>query len=143
MTKEEAKKYLMDISYQLGTMSIEHLSEKDGEKMREAINTLEQEPSEDAIKYFNTIYELSQTLGVSYDFINEKIKETVMALKPKFPAIIGADAEMFVDGKWVRGKIVDGYRFNDGIVTIEDANGKRYRCGSCRTELYREVKNDK
>ena len=44
MTKEEAKKYLIDISYQLGTMGIECLSEKDGIKMREAIKALEQEP---------------------------------------------------------------------------------------------------
>ena len=49
MTKEEAKKYLIDISYALGNMSVEYLTEKDGEKMREAIETLEQEPCEDAI----------------------------------------------------------------------------------------------
>ena len=47
MTKEEAKKYLIDISYALGNMSIEYLTEKDGEKMREAIETLEQEPCEE------------------------------------------------------------------------------------------------
>lgn len=33
----------------------------------------------------------------------------------KFPHILGQDAEMYVDNKWVKGKIVDGYRFRDGL----------------------------
>ena len=44
MTREEAKAFLTDISYDLGTVGMEYLSVKDGEKMREAIETLEQEP---------------------------------------------------------------------------------------------------
>lgn len=44
MTKEEAKEYLTDISYALGNMSVEYLTEKDGERMREAIDTLEKGP---------------------------------------------------------------------------------------------------
>lgn len=56
-----------------------------------------------------------------------------------FPWIVGELTEMFIDGQWVRGKIVEGYRFNDGIVTIEDENGKRYWCGESRTDLYRRV----
>jgi len=43
MTREEAKEYLINISYQLGTMGMEYLSDKDGIKMREAIKILEQE----------------------------------------------------------------------------------------------------
>jgi rubrerythrin len=43
MTVEEAKDFLIDMSYKLGNMSIEYLTEKDGEKMREAIKALEQE----------------------------------------------------------------------------------------------------
>lgn len=43
MTREEAKEFLINISYKLGNMSVEYLTEKDGEKMREAIETLEQE----------------------------------------------------------------------------------------------------
>ena len=43
MTREEAEEFLIDISYKLGNMSIEYLSEKDGEKMREAIKASEQE----------------------------------------------------------------------------------------------------
>ena len=46
-----------------------------------AIQALDQDSWEDAIKYFDTIYELSQTLGVSYNFINEKIQEIITALK--------------------------------------------------------------
>ena len=44
MTEEEAIEFLTKISYALGTMAVEYLSEKDGEKMREAIKALEQEP---------------------------------------------------------------------------------------------------
>ena len=44
MTREEAKAFLTDISYDLGTMRMEYLSCNDGEKMREAIKALEQEP---------------------------------------------------------------------------------------------------
>jgi hypothetical protein len=44
MTREEAREFLMDISYKLGNMAVEYLSEKDGEKMRDAIDVLEQEP---------------------------------------------------------------------------------------------------
>ena len=55
-----------------------------------------------------------------------------------FPDVIGEACEMYVDGIWIKGKIVDGYRFRDGMVTIEDANGQRYSCGAARTELYRK-----
>lgn len=44
MTREQAREFLIDISYKLGNMSVEYLSEKDGEKMRDAIKVLEQEP---------------------------------------------------------------------------------------------------
>lgn len=44
MNKEEAAKYLIDISYALGNTSVEYLTEKDGNKMREAIDILKQEP---------------------------------------------------------------------------------------------------
>lgn len=49
MTREEAKEYLINISYKLGSMAIEYLTEKDGEKMREAIYALELEPCDDAV----------------------------------------------------------------------------------------------
>ena len=43
MTREEAKSFIINISYKLGNMAVEYLTEKDGEKMREAIKALEQE----------------------------------------------------------------------------------------------------
>lgn len=58
--------------------------------------------------------------------------------KKSFPCIEGELAEMYIDGKWIKGKIVRGYRFDDGIVTIEDNNGKQYWCGQDRTDLYRQ-----
>ena len=59
-----------------------------------------------------------------------------------FPNEIGQPAEMFVDGEWIKGKIVEGYRFRDGIVTIETEDGQRYWCGQARKELYREIKEE-
>ena len=58
MTKEEAKVFLINISYKLGNMAIEYLTEKDGEKMREAIEVLEQEPKTDTW----SIQEVADTL---------------------------------------------------------------------------------
>ena len=49
MTSEEAKSFLIAISYKLGNMAVEYLTEKDGKKMREAIKVLEQQPCEDAV----------------------------------------------------------------------------------------------
>lgn len=44
MTKEEAKSFLIDISHNLGNMGVEYLTEEDGEKMRDAVEVLEQQP---------------------------------------------------------------------------------------------------
>lgn len=46
MTKEEARSFLTNISYKFGTMDVEYLSEKDGEKMREAVCICMQEAFE-------------------------------------------------------------------------------------------------
>jgi len=50
MIRRDAKEYLINMSYKLGTMAIEYLTEKDGEKMREAIRALERESVLDKIK---------------------------------------------------------------------------------------------
>lgn len=60
-----------------------------------------------------------------------------------FPEIEGEKAEMYVDGKWIKGKIIEGYRFRDGVVTIEDKHGNQYWCGQDRTDLYRPCKKKK
>ena len=60
-----------------------------------------------------------------------------------FPFVVGQPAEMFCDGKWEKGKIVAGYRFGDGIVTIETEDGRRIWCGQDRTDIYRPYQEDK
>ena len=59
----------------------------------------------------------------------------------KFPYVLGQPAEIFCDGQWIRGKIVNGYRFQDGVVTIETNDGRKLWCGQDRADLYREVKS--
>ena len=49
MTIEEARKHLIGMSYKIGTMGMEFMSEKDGEEMRNAIQSLEKE----SIQYAN------------------------------------------------------------------------------------------
>lgn len=49
MTIEESRKYLIDMSYKIGTIGMEFMSEKDGEEMRNAIQSLEKE----SIQYVN------------------------------------------------------------------------------------------
>ena len=56
MNNEEAKDFLINISYKLGNMAVEYLTEKDGEKMREAIKALEQEPCDVFDEYGNYKY---------------------------------------------------------------------------------------
>lgn len=57
----------------------------------------------------------------------------------KFPYVIGQPAEIFFKGEWRKGKIVAGYRFRDGIVTIQLENGRRAWCGESRKVLYRPM----
>lgn len=59
-----------------------------------------------------------------------------------FPFVVGQPAEMFFDGKWEKGKIVAGYRFGDGVVTIETEDGRRIWCGQDRTDIYRPYQED-
>ncbi len=80
-------------------------------------------------------YELSNTNTKRKDLMREHLGET----KHPFPENVGDLCEMNVDGTWIRGKIVDGYRFRDGIVTIKDESGNEYWCGADRKDLYRQV----
>jgi hypothetical protein len=59
-----------------------------------------------------------------------------------FPFVVGQPAEMFFDGKWEKGKIVAGYRFGDGVVTIETEDGRKLWCGQDRTDIYRPYQED-
>ena len=69
MTSEEAKSFLIAISYKLGNMAVEYLTEKDGKKMREAIKVLEQQPCEDTevIKVSKGAVKARQGRFVIYD----------------------------------------------------------------------------
>lgn len=59
----------------------------------------------------------------------------------KFPYVIGQPAEIFHNGEWKKGKIVDGYRFQDGVVTIITEGGETVWCGEARKDLYRPLEN--
>lgn len=56
-----------------------------------------------------------------------------------FPYAAGQPAEIYHNGKWHRGKIYQGYRFQDGIVTVQTEDGKKIWCGESRKELYRAL----
>ena len=60
-------------------------------------------------------------------------------MNDKFPYVVGQRAAMFHDGKWNEGKIVEGYRFRDGIVTILTDDGKKLWCGEARKDLYSKL----
>lgn len=57
----------------------------------------------------------------------------------KFPYVLGERAEIFHNGVWKKGKIVNGYRFMDGIVTIRTDSGETVWCGEARKDLYRQI----
>ena len=100
---------------------------------REAIELLK-----GVVTYADTEYKKALTLAIAA--LEKQERETQE--KP-FPFVVGQPAEMFFDGKWERGKIVAGYRFNDGIVTIETEDGRRLWCGQDRTDIYRPYQEDK
>lgn len=60
-------------------------------------------------------------------------------MNEKFPYKIGQPTEVFFDGEWRKGKIVAGYRYMDGIVTIQLENGRRTWVGESRKDLYRPL----
>lgn len=59
----------------------------------------------------------------------------------KFPHVEGQAAEVLYNGRWIKGTIVAGYRFRDGIVSIQTEHGV-ISCGEARTELYRQPIED-
>lgn len=83
--------------------------------------------------------QLAEAFDLAISALEKQERETQE--KP-FPLVIGQPAEMFFNGKWVKGKIVAGYRFNDGVVTIETEDGRRFWCGQDRTDIYRPYQED-
>ena len=53
MTREEAKDFLFDMSNLIGTTAIEHWTEKDAEKMRQAVLIIENESAQPVVKDIN------------------------------------------------------------------------------------------
>ena len=51
---------------------------------------------------------------------------------------VGTEIELFFKGEWIRGRVTDGYRFRDGIITMVTRDGKTVWCPEGRPELYRE-----
>lgn len=70
--------------------------------------------------------------------IDQKLREN----EEIFPHVVGQEAEMLIDGEWKRGRVVGGYRFKDGIVTLETPEGERIWCGEDRKDLYRPAQVD-
>lgn len=70
------------------------------------------------------------------------VKAVANALKEPFPYAVGEAAEIYFEGKWHRGRIVEGYRFKDGVVTIETDDGRKLWCGESRKDLYRPVRKE-
>lgn len=79
-------------------------------------------------------------IGLSeYNYKSRILEENVVI--EKFPYVIGQPAEIFHNGEWKKGKIVDGYRFQDGIVTIRTEGEEIVWCGEARKDLYRPLEN--
>ena len=84
--------------------------------------------------WFSWTPEVVEAFSMAISALEKQERETQE--KP-FPFVVGQSAEMFINGKWEKGKIVAGYRFNDGVVTIETEDGRRLWCGQDRTDIYR------
>lgn len=75
--------------------------------------------------------------------IEKKYSESQESEEYSFPEVFGESIEMLIDGVWIKGKVIEGYRSRDGIVNMETEDGKKYWCGCERTECYRQPKEDK
>ena len=53
---------------------------------------------------------------------------------------VGDHIEMLFNGSWNRGKVIKGYRYDDGIVTMQTDTGKIIWCGEDRKDLYHKMK---
>ena len=63
MTREQAKDFINDISFGMGTMAMDHWSEKTGEKLREALEALERQ-EDDAISRQAVVSRISDLLMI-------------------------------------------------------------------------------
>ncbi len=75
MTREEAKEFLKEIAWDLGFTGIEEYGCKDGEKMREAIEVLEQEQNTDVLNKIKAEINEYGSLCVEYKIIGHTDKD--------------------------------------------------------------------
>ena len=78
MTKEYAKNFLYAIAEDLGTTGIEYYTCKDGDRMREAIKTLEWNPCRD-MEEINNIMECDADIETKYKMISN-----ILTAKPHY-----------------------------------------------------------
>lgn len=105
---------------------------------------------EEFVKHYQ-INDKEQVYSNGVDFISVfRVKQMMSHYCPehveiegfKFPHVVGQPAEICYNGKWIKGKIVAGYRFQDGIVTIETPDGKQVWCGEAQKDYYRPLPLD-
>ena len=95
MTREEAEIFLCSIADDLGFTDIENYTCKDGEKMREAIKVLSQEPCDDAISRDAVDKYIARLLsGYLYDGERERL-EIFSAYLWELPSVTQKS------GKWI------------------------------------------
>lgn len=139
MTREEAKDFLYSIAGNLGLIYVEDYTSKDGEKMREAIKALEQEPCEDAIsrsetiKYLNTnmawydedgeMADSDEKLKVITDLINGVPSVTPSHKKNDW---IPCSVRLPEEHEWIGTKKFGTTISDEVYVTFENPEGKRF-----------------
>lgn len=64
-----------------------------------------------------------------------------MSSEDKFPHIVGEKAEILYNGEWVKGVIVDGYRFRDGRVNVQIESGEIISCSEESEYMYRKIED--
>jgi len=129
MTREESKEFLITISYKFGNMSIEYLTEKDGEKMREAIKALEQQTCEDAVSREAVLGLFAQNADATrpYSTAWEKIRDLPSVNSQPKTGWIPVSEGLPSDGKYLvtRGDVIGrpmiGIRyFNKDLSKVDD-----------------------
>lgn len=101
----------------------------------EANKKMEKSEVAEWLRQEDSIPKMSDNRGYCCQFLipeNEDKKE-------RFPYAIGEKAEIFHNGEWKKGKIINGYRFQDGIITIQTEDGETVWCGEDRKDLYRPI----
>lgn len=77
-------------------------------------------------------------LLLTLEIIDKNIKGNENKKEDIFPTE-GQAIKMFVNGEWKYGKVIKGYRYKDGIVTMETDSGEHFWCGQDRTDIYKHI----